>query len=92
VLRAEFLSHQRSFLAVFCHSGLNRCNALRETRESSLTRLTFIMKIKLCVLRVGVHLAAIALSYSDDVGSVQNKKHRSKEASLWYATENRCYC
>jgi len=41
------------------------------------------------IISVGVHLEAIALNYSDDVGGVLNKVQRSKDASLWYATKNR---
>ena len=38
------------------------------------------MKIKLCVVGVGVHLEAMSLSYV--VGGVENKEQRSKDASL----------
>jgi len=83
-------------LSVFILAGLlsSRSQSLQCTpctRESSLTQLSFIMEIKLCVSSVGVHLESTVLSYSDDVGCVQNKEQRSKDASLWYAyaTENR---
>jgi len=28
------------------------------------------------------------LSYSDDVGGIENKEKRSKDASLWYTTKD----
>jgi len=46
------------------------------------------MKIKLCVVSVGVQLEAGALSIIHDVSGAQNKEQRSKNASWWYATEN----
>jgi len=45
-----------------------------------------IVKIKLCVISMGVHLKAMTLSYSDNVSSVENEEQRSKDASLWYTT------
>ena len=47
-----------------------------------------IMKIKLCVVSIGVHLEAMSLSYSDDVSGVKNKEQRTKDASLGYTTKD----
>ena len=46
------------------------------------------MKIKLCVVSIGVLLEAMSLSYSDDVSGVKNKEQRTKDASLGYTTKN----
>jgi len=70
------------------HPALSRCNALCKMWESSLTQLSFIMKIKLCVVSVGVDLEAMLLSYSDDISSVENEEQRSEDTTLRYATKN----
>jgi len=46
------------------------------------------MKIKLCVVSIGVDLEAMSMSYSDDVSSVENEEQRSDDTTLTDSIQN----